>query len=439
MRIGQPGEALAEVLRVLAREQRRRHDDRGLLAVDRRGEGGAQRHLRLAEADVAADEPVHRPAGGEIVERRFDGVRLVLRLVIGKAGAEFVVEPLRRNQPRRGPGHALRRDADQLARHFAHPLLQPRFARLPARSAELVEFARFRAVARQELQVLDRQEEPVAAGIVDFEAVVRRARRLDRLQADEAPDAVVDVDDEIAGGQGARLGQHVVGAAAPLRLADQPVAENVLLADNGEVRRLEALFERDHRERQRAGSSGLRLVVGRDELERFEPVLRQHMAQPLARAVAPAGDDRIEPPLAQSLDVRDRRVEHIGVLVLPLGGKIAPDPAAAVDDIRRAGLRLEGRQPRQRRAVEPLIPFVLSEIEPAVRQRLIVGLGRVLRIGRAARGIGVGDLRDALACRLLGAADRARRARRRHSRTACPASRRAAAASARGRSRGAPR
>ena len=92
----QAGEAVEEILGVLAREQGRRHDDRGLLAVDRRGEGGAQRDLGLAEADVAADQPVHRPAGGEIVERRFDRALLILRLVIGKAGAEFVVEPFGR-------------------------------------------------------------------------------------------------------------------------------------------------------------------------------------------------------------------------------------------------------------------------------------------------------------------------------------------------------
>ena len=105
----QAGETLAEDARVLAGEQRRRHDDRGLLAVDRGGEGGAQRHLRLAEADVAADEPVHRPAGREVVERRLDRVRLVLRLVIGKAGAEFVVEPFGRDEARRRLRHALRR------------------------------------------------------------------------------------------------------------------------------------------------------------------------------------------------------------------------------------------------------------------------------------------------------------------------------------------
>ena len=54
---------VAEGLEVLAREQRRRHHDRDLLAVHRGDEGGAQRDLGLAEADVAADQPIHRPAG----------------------------------------------------------------------------------------------------------------------------------------------------------------------------------------------------------------------------------------------------------------------------------------------------------------------------------------------------------------------------------------
>ena len=331
----QAGEALAEVLGVLAREQGRRRDDRGLLAVDRGGEGGAQRHLGLAEADVAADQPVHRPAGGEIVERRLDRALLVRRLVIGKAGAEFVVQALRDGEARRGVRHALGGDADEFARHLAHALLQPRLARLPACAAEPVELAGLRAVARQKLEIFDRQEQPVAAGVVDLEAVVRRARGLDRLQADEAPDAVVDMDDEIAGGERARFRQHVLGAAPALRLADQPVAENVLLADDGEVRRLEPLFERDHGERQRAGARGLRLMVGRDEFERLQAVLGEHVAQPLARAVAPAGDDDVQAARAQRLHMGDRGVEHVGALVLPLGGEIAPDVAAAIDDVNR--------------------------------------------------------------------------------------------------------
>ena len=331
----QAGEALREIGVVLPREQRRRHDDRGLLAVDRRREGCAQRDLGLAEADVAADQPIHRPARREIVDRRLDRLRLVLRLVIGEARAEFVVEPLGRNQARGGAGEALRGDAHQFARHLADALLQPRLAGLPARRTQPVEFAVLRAEAREQFQVLDGQEQPVAAGVVDLEAIVRRARRLDRLQADETADAVVDVHDEIARRQRRGLGEHILRAPLPPALPHQPIAENVLLADDGEIGGLEAMLERDHRERQRAGAHPLRLRPGGDELDRFQAVLGEHVAEPLARAVAPARDDDPEPAPAQRPDVRGRRLEHVDVLVLPLGSEVAPDPAAAVESLAR--------------------------------------------------------------------------------------------------------
>ena len=47
---------------MLLGEQRRRHEHRDLLAVGERDERRAQRDLGLAEADVAADEAVHRLA-----------------------------------------------------------------------------------------------------------------------------------------------------------------------------------------------------------------------------------------------------------------------------------------------------------------------------------------------------------------------------------------
>ena len=69
-----------------------------------------------------------------------------------------------------------------------------------------------RAVARQKLDVLDRQEQLVAAGIVDFEAIVRRAGGLDGAQADKAADAVIDVDDDIAGGEARDFGDEIFRA-----------------------------------------------------------------------------------------------------------------------------------------------------------------------------------------------------------------------------------
>ncbi len=112
------------------------------------------------------------------------------------------------------------------------------------------------------------------------------------------------------------------------------------------------------------GAGGFRLRPGGDEFERFEAVLGQHVAQPLARAVAPAGDDHRDAALAQVPNVRDGGVENIGVLVLALGREVAADAPAAIDDVRRARARLEGSQTRQRRACEPLLPFVFGQVEP---------------------------------------------------------------------------
>ena len=79
---------------MLARQQRRRHHDGDLQAVHGGDERGAQRDFGLAEADVAAHEPVHRPARAEIVEHRVDAGRLVLGLLVGEARDELVVGAL---------------------------------------------------------------------------------------------------------------------------------------------------------------------------------------------------------------------------------------------------------------------------------------------------------------------------------------------------------
>ena len=178
-------QSIGERLEVLAREQRGRHHDRHLLAVHGGDEGGAQRHFGLAEADVAANEPVHRPAGGKIVEHGADGGLLVVGLVIGKAGAEFVVEAGLDREPRRFAQLPLGGDLDQFVGDLADAVLHPRLARLPGGAAELVELdaGLLRAVARQKLDVLDRQEQFVAAGVMELQAIVRRAGRLDGAQA----------------------------------------------------------------------------------------------------------------------------------------------------------------------------------------------------------------------------------------------------------------
>ncbi len=86
------GEAVGEALEVLLGEQRGGHEHRDLLAFHRRDEGGAQCDFGLAEADIAADEPVHRLAGLQVEQHGFDGGGLVGGLLETEAGRErFVV------------------------------------------------------------------------------------------------------------------------------------------------------------------------------------------------------------------------------------------------------------------------------------------------------------------------------------------------------------
>ena len=63
---------------MLAGQQSGGHHDRHLQAAHRHGKGGAQRDFGLAEADIAAHQPVHRPAGSQILQHVLDGALLVL-------------------------------------------------------------------------------------------------------------------------------------------------------------------------------------------------------------------------------------------------------------------------------------------------------------------------------------------------------------------------
>ena len=58
---GKLGHPLAEAVKVLLGENRRRHEHGDLVAAIDRLERGPHGDFGLAEADVAAEQPVHRP------------------------------------------------------------------------------------------------------------------------------------------------------------------------------------------------------------------------------------------------------------------------------------------------------------------------------------------------------------------------------------------
>ena len=70
---GQTGEPVAEGLEVLAGKQRRGHDHGDLQPLHGGNERRTQRHLRLAEPHIAADQAIHGPAGAQIVDHGING------------------------------------------------------------------------------------------------------------------------------------------------------------------------------------------------------------------------------------------------------------------------------------------------------------------------------------------------------------------------------
>ncbi len=83
---------------------------------------------------------------------------------------------------------------------------------------------------------------------MNFEAVVRRTGRFDRAQSGKAADAVIDVDDEIAGGKAGHFGNEILSTLGWPARANEPLAENVLFGNKRDIGGLEAGFEAEHGE-----------------------------------------------------------------------------------------------------------------------------------------------------------------------------------------------
>ena len=86
------GEAIGKRGGMLFCQQRGRREDGNLLAAHDSDEGRAQSHLGLAEADIAADQAIHRFAAGHVLDDGIDRGALVGRFLETEAfGEGFVV------------------------------------------------------------------------------------------------------------------------------------------------------------------------------------------------------------------------------------------------------------------------------------------------------------------------------------------------------------
>jgi len=262
-------EAFDKVLIVLAREQGGGGHNRHLLPRHCRDECGAQGDLGLAEADIAAHQPIHRTPAFQIAQHIGDGAFLILGLRPWEAVDELVERGV---IGRQHGGFAQRTrggDLHQFARDGGDAFFQLGTAALPCLTAQPIERNRLfgRAIARENIDIFDRDEQLVPARIFQRDAIMLAFADRDRVKPEIAPDPVFDMHHQIAARQGLKLGKEGIGIAALFLAAHQPVAQHIGFCE--EIERVAGKPGFQRQDNHRAIAFG-------GQPQRVLPIFRQH-------------------------------------------------------------------------------------------------------------------------------------------------------------------
>jgi hypothetical protein len=325
-----PGaEAVDDRLVVLLGQQRGRRQDGHMLAAHHSDEGRAQRHLRLAEADVAADQAVHRLRAHQVLDHGVDRGALVGRLLEAEAGCEGLVVVRRiavRVALARGPARVERQ---QLGRGVAHLLGGLALGLLPLARAELVQrcfVGRHAGVAADQVQLRHRHIQRGLVRVFEVQELARPVAEVDVQQPLVAPDAVVDMHHRVADLELRQVLDQRVDIADLFLLATparrRRGGEELGLGDELD-RRCLALTHPVETGSQRRRDDRHLLVAGlelgqRGHAGHFDLVVAQQVEQAFAPAFALSGDQhagpgRREVPLEQGHRLGGVAVDgHVG-------------------------------------------------------------------------------------------------------------------------------
>ena len=200
------GHPLAEGRQVLGDQERRRHQHRDLLAVLDRLERRPDRDLGLAVADVAAHETVHRHGLAHVGLDLVDRAELVGGLGEGEGVLELALPGSVRPEGVALGGLTRGVQLDQLGGDLAHRLAGAALALGPVGTAQPVEAGLLAAhVAGDLVQRVGghveavRRSAPLRRAVLQHEVLALGALHLALLHLHETPDAVLLVDDVVAG------------------------------------------------------------------------------------------------------------------------------------------------------------------------------------------------------------------------------------------------
>ncbi len=237
--------ALGERAEVLLDEEGGRDQDRHLLAVLDGLEGGTDRDLGLAVADVAADQAVHGDRLLHVLLDLGDGGELVGRLRVREGVLQLALPGGVRAEGVAGCRHPRGVQLDEVGGDLLDGLLGARLGLGPVGAAEPVQGGGLAAhVLGDLLQLVGGDVEAVAGlaalggGVLDEEVFAGGA--LDRAlhHLDVAAHAVLLVDDEVARFEGERVdGLAAAGRHPGAVLAGRLLAGEVGLGEDGELER----------------------------------------------------------------------------------------------------------------------------------------------------------------------------------------------------------
>ena len=203
--VGQP---LGEGAPVLLRQNRRRHQDRDLLASLHRLEGGAHRDFGLAVAHVAHQQPVHGQRALHVALDVLGGLPLVRGVLVEEAALQLPLPAGIRRERESGGDRAPGVEVQQLGGHLFDRLAGPLPHPLPGGAAQPVDPRRrpFAVLARRPIPLelvepIERHVEPVAAFVLHDRHLDGGLADHDRLDAAIDPDAVIEMDHVVADGE----------------------------------------------------------------------------------------------------------------------------------------------------------------------------------------------------------------------------------------------
>ena len=299
---------------------------------------------------------------------------MILGFIIGEAGDEITVSVVVGDKLGRFTHEPCRSNFNELFRHFTDALFELRFARLPTAATQSIKLNLrvFTTIARQQLDILNRKKQLVSVVIMQLQTVMRMIKSRNRAQPDKATDAMVNVNNHVIDRQAGDLRDKVLGPFGGCAATHQTLTENILLANDSQIRQLEPGLQRKDSQADLCACQTPRKCQRSDRLEAFQTMVSHHPAKTFTRALSPCGKDDTFAGGLKLTHMGHGCIENVDVFIGPLNGKNTTFTRVQLHHFCGTLLRhSEGGQPYSRFARNHNVQLVICPVQRRGCKRLV--------------------------------------------------------------------